>query len=102
MYVSEDFRKDDRPRPEYIDRMNAAIIDAHKLGMSNLFIKTCLRHYIEYREYRELPKQGVCLLSNKIQRVYLMDGDSRNPQDIINIKRSHEQGTEALLEEPQL
>ena len=54
VYLSEDFVQDSEPRDEYIDRMNAAIIDARKLGMSDKYIDTCLRHYIRDRE---LPDQ---------------------------------------------
>ena len=54
VYLSEDFVQDSEPRDEYIDRMNAAIVDARKLGMSDKYIDTCLRHYIKDRE---LPDQ---------------------------------------------
>ena len=50
VYVSEDFVQDDWPRDEYIDRMNAGIVDARKLGMSDMYIGVCLRPYIKDRE----------------------------------------------------
>lgn len=56
VYLSDDFVQDSEPRNEYIDRMNAGIIDARKLGMSNIYIDACLRHYIPDRE---LPNQGL-------------------------------------------
>lgn len=50
VYVSKDFVQDDKPRNEYIDRMNAGIVDARKLGMSDMYIGACLRPYIKGRE----------------------------------------------------
>ena len=50
VYLSPDYVKDDEPRDEYIDRMNAGIIDARKLGMSNSYIDTCPRKFIRYRD----------------------------------------------------
>ena len=55
VYMSRDFQEDSEPRDEYVDRMNAGIIDACKLGMSDLYIDNCLRRCIPYRR---LPKQG--------------------------------------------
>ena len=49
VYMSEDFVQDSEPRDEYIDRMNAGISDARKLGMSEVYINTCLRRYIPDR-----------------------------------------------------
>ena len=60
VYLSEDFVQDSEPRDEYIDRMNAAIVDARKLGMSDEYIDTCLRQYIKDRE---LPDQRIQLCS---------------------------------------
>lgn len=54
VYLSEDLVQESEPRDEYIDRMNAAIVDARKLGMSDKYIDTCLRHYIKDQE---LPDQ---------------------------------------------
>ena len=50
VYLSNHFVQDSEPRNEYIDRINAGIIDARKLGMSDIYIDTCLRHYIRIRE----------------------------------------------------
>ena len=55
VYLSPDYVTDSEPRDEYIDRMNAGIIDARKLGMSRFYIDTCLRPFIKYRD---LPFQG--------------------------------------------
>ena len=55
VYMSQDFQEDSEPRSEYIDRMNAGIIHARKLGISNLYIDNYLRRHLTYRQ---LPKQG--------------------------------------------
>ncbi|KAL6719421.1 hypothetical protein ACLMJK_003661 [Lecanora helva] len=55
VYMSKDFQEDSKPRNEYIDRMNAGIIDAHRLGISEDYIKTYLRSYIVERQ---LPEKG--------------------------------------------
>ena len=55
VYMSENFQEDGKPRNEYIDRMNAGIIDARKLGISEKYIAECLRNYIVNRQ---LPKQS--------------------------------------------
>lgn len=49
VYVSGDLIEDSEPRDEYIDRMNAGIRDARKLGVSQTYIDTCLRRYIPDR-----------------------------------------------------
>lgn len=46
VYVSLLFQSEGPIRDEYIGRMNAGIIDARKLGMSDLYIESCLRSYI--------------------------------------------------------
>ena len=66
VYLSEDYVRDDRPRPEYIDRMNAGIIDARKLGMSDMYIETCLRNYIKDRD---LPNQGPPFSQQRIPEI---------------------------------
>ena len=55
VYVSKTYIADGQPRNEYIDRMNAGIVDAQKLGISNLYIQKHLRKHIPLRA---LPKQG--------------------------------------------
>ena len=55
VYMSQDFQEDSEPRSEYIDRMNAGIIHARKLGISDLYIDDCLRRHLTYRQ---LSKQG--------------------------------------------
>ena len=54
VYISQDFQEDSEPRSEYIDRMNAGIIHARKLGISDLYIDKCLRRRLTYRQS---PKQ---------------------------------------------
>jgi len=54
VYVSENSQNNGKPRDEYIDRMNAGIIDARKLGISDLYIDNCLRRHIINQQ---LPKQ---------------------------------------------
>lgn len=63
VYLSNDFVQDSEPRNEYVDRMNAGIIDARKLGMSDMYVDACLRHYIRDRE---LPKQGSTFAQQRI------------------------------------
>lgn len=46
VYVSLRFQKEGQIRDEYVKRMNAGITDARKLGVSDLYFKTCLRPYI--------------------------------------------------------
>ncbi|KAL8934568.1 MAG: hypothetical protein Q9216_005843 [Gyalolechia sp. 2 TL-2023] len=55
VYLSLHFQTDSHPREEYIDRMNAGIIDARKLGMSDSYINNHLRRYI-YAKERNVPK----------------------------------------------
>lgn len=47
--MSRDFTKHGQPKDEYIDRMNAGIIDARQLGVSEMYIRNCLRLYIPDR-----------------------------------------------------
>ena len=56
IYVSTNHVQEGRPRDEYIDRMNAGIIDARKLGVSDRYIRHHLRRYIRDRA---LPGQDL-------------------------------------------
>ena len=49
VYLSRMHVQEYKPRDEYIDRMNAGIIDARKLGLTNHYIQHCLRHFIKDR-----------------------------------------------------
>lgn len=49
VYVSLRYQDEGPIRDEYIARMNAGIIDARKLGMSDSYIENCLRRYIPER-----------------------------------------------------
>lgn len=49
VYLSHTYVQEGKPWDEYIDRMNAGIIDARKLGMTDRYIENCLRRYIKYR-----------------------------------------------------
>ena len=62
VYISQDFQEDSEPRSEYIDRMNAGIIHARKLGISDFYIDNCLRRRLPYRQ---LPKQGHAYLQQQ-------------------------------------
>ncbi|KAL8742160.1 MAG: hypothetical protein Q9190_005313 [Brigantiaea leucoxantha] len=66
VYVSANFTKDSEPRDEYIDRMNAGIIDARKLGLSETYIDNCLRPYIPDRAAQ---RRTVISQSRKIREV---------------------------------
>lgn len=46
VYVSERYHEEGSIRDEYIARMNAGIIDARKLGVSDEHIEKCLRYYV--------------------------------------------------------
>lgn len=46
VYVSLLFQEEGRIRDEYIARMNAGIVDACKLGVSDSYVENCLRRYI--------------------------------------------------------
>lgn len=54
VYLSSNYVQDSKPRDEYVDRMNAGIIDARRLGVSEIYIEDCLRRYIPVRA---LPSQ---------------------------------------------
>ena len=56
VYLSTKHVREGKPWDEYIDRMNLGIIDACKLGLSDRYIKHCLRRYIRDRP---LPSQVV-------------------------------------------
>ena len=73
VYISQDFQEDSEPRSEYIDRMNAGMIHARKLGISDFYIDNCLRRCLAYRQ---LPKQGYAY------------AQQRNPQD-LNHRQGH-------------
>jgi hypothetical protein len=46
VYVSLRFQKEGQIREEYVQRMNAGISDARKLGVSDLYLRRCLRPHI--------------------------------------------------------
>lgn len=50
VYVSERYQDEGPIRDEYIARMNAGIIDASKLGMSDSHVESCLRYYVPQLE----------------------------------------------------
>ena len=50
VYVSERYQDEGPIRDEYIVRMNAGIIDARKLGVSDSHIESCLRYYVPQLE----------------------------------------------------
>lgn len=54
VYLSTNHVQEGKPWDEYIDRMNSGIIDARKLGLSEIYITHCLRRYIKDRA---LPSQ---------------------------------------------
>ena len=54
VYLSPKHVQEGKPWEEYIDRMNSGIIDARKLGLTERYIKHCLRRYIRDRP---LPSQ---------------------------------------------
>ena len=56
VYLSTNHVQESKPRDEYIDRMNAGIIDARKLGVSDVYIRHHLRRYIRDRA---LPGQSM-------------------------------------------
>lgn len=78
VYVSRDFTKHGQPKDEYVDRMNAGIIDARKLGMSETYIENCLRLYIPNRAPRsEAPDDQ----NHRHGRLHPVgSGPSRNPR----------------------
>ena len=49
VYLSRTHVQEGQPWDEYIDRMNAGIIDARKLGLTDGYIQRCLRHFIKVR-----------------------------------------------------
>ena len=55
VYLSPKHVQEGKPWDEYIDRMNAGIKDARKLGVTDAYIQRCLRRYIEDRP---LPSQN--------------------------------------------
>ena len=56
VYLSKNHVQESRPRDEYVDRMNAGIMDARKLGVSDIYIRHHLRRYIRDRA---LPGQDL-------------------------------------------
>ena len=50
VYTSPTYTQEGCPRDEYIQRMNAGISDARRLGVSKAYIEWCMRRYI--------PRQG--------------------------------------------
>ena len=56
VYLSTKHVREGKPWDEYIDRMNLGIIDACKLGLSDRYVKHCLRRYIRDQP---LPSQDV-------------------------------------------
>lgn len=53
VYISLQFQEDGQICDEYIERMNAAIVDARKLGISEWYIRNCLRRFIPERQLPE-------------------------------------------------
>lgn len=53
VYRSLQFQEDGTIRDEYIGRMNAGIIDARKLGISDWYVGNCLRRYISEQQWPE-------------------------------------------------
>ena len=77
VYMSKSFQEEAKPRDEYIDRMNAGIIDARKLGISDAYIDRCLRRHIRDRP---LPRHGSTLTEHRNQggRVHLQMHSKHN------------------------
>ena len=69
VYLSPVHVQEGKPWDEYINRMNAGIIDARKLGLTDHYIKLYLRRYIEAR-----------LLPSQIPTPARRNSESRHPR----------------------
>ena len=100
VYVSRKFRQDSKPRDEYIDRLNAGILDARKLGMSHEYIEKCFRHWIPYpmsshKEYSSVQRQNQPRIAGYVldERQLQSRSDSRTPRTTtktLTTTRDHE------------
>ena len=86
VYLSKDFVQDSEPRNEYIDRMNAGIIDARKLGMSDTYVDACLRDYIKDRE---LPNQELSFAQQRIPESHSHRSRHSGPLEYHPLESKH-------------
>ena len=81
VYLSPKHVQEAKPWDEYINRMNAGIIIARKLGLTDRYIQLCLRRYIEARP---LPSQIPTPARRKSESHHPQPRESNHTRRLMN------------------